>query len=448
MAYTFSGGIHVEEYKNTRRCRIEVLPAPERVVIPMRQHIGAPCVPLVKVGDSVTVGQKIGEIPENGLGCPVHSSVSGTVAAVEERQLAAGSTVCVLIDNDGQDTLCPTLTPYQGKLAEATPEEIIDVIREAGITGLGGASYPTHAKMKSVLGQVDTIIVNCAECEPFITANHRLMLENPASIINGTKILLRALGVHRAWLAVEDNKMDAVERLEELTADSSMISVKVMKTKYPQGDERQLIYALTGRELPMGKLPSEAGCVIFNAETCAAIFRAFATGMPLVKRIVTVDGDCVRHPKNLMVPLGTSLRDLIAFCGGLTRTPKKMISGGPMMGVAIWDPEQPLMKGTSAVLVFSERFDKPKNAVTACIRCGKCIQNCPMHLMPMYIAQFVRKKDWDRAAEYGALCCVECGSCSYNCPGGVEIVQHIRTAKAVIKTEAARVASLTQQKAP
>ena len=438
MAYTFHGGIHVEEYKNTRRCRIEILPQPKEVRIPLRQHIGVPAIPLVKKGDMVTLGQKIGEIPDGRLGCTVHASVSGVVKSVETGPLAAGNVGFVVIENDGLDTPCPDMKPFQGKLSEATTEQIIEVVREAGITGMGGATFPTHMKISSAVGKVDTIIVNCAECEPFITANHRLMLENPASIINGCKILLKALGVHKAWLAVEDNKLDAINRLEELTAESNMIEVKVMKTKYPQGDERQLIYALTGQELPAGKLPADVGCVIFNAETCSAIFKAFAHGMPSVKRILTVDGDFVRQPKNLLVPIGTTVKDVIECCGGLTRTPKKIITGGPMMGNAIWDPEQPVMKGTSAILVFSDRFDKPKNAAVSCIRCGKCVRNCPMHLMPMYLAQFVMQNDWERAASYGVMSCVECGSCSYNCPGGVEIVQHIRTGKAVIRSEAAK----------
>ena len=240
--------------------------------------------------------------------------------------------------------------------------------------------------------------------------------------------------------------MDAVQKLEELLGDSRMISVKVMKTKYPQGDERQLVYALTGQEIPAGKLPADVGCVIFNAETCAAIYKAFSTGMPSVSRVVTVDGDCIRRPKNLLVPVGTSASELIAFCGGLCRPPKKLVSGGPMMGMAQWDPEMPVTKSTSAVLVFSSRFGRKNVAKPACIRCGRCVSHCPMHLMPMYIAQFSQKGDLKRAEEYGAMSCVECGSCSYNCPGGVEIVQHIRVAKAAIKTEKARIASLNALK--
>ncbi len=444
MAYTFRGGIHVEEYKNTRRCRIEALPAPEIVTIPLSQHIGAPAAALVKKGDSVTVGQKIGEV-SGGLGCPVHSSISGTVTDIVKKTAQSGFPVeYVVIQNDFKDTVCPDIHPVSKKLTEVTTEEVIEIVREAGISGMGGAAFPTYAKIQSALGKVDKLIVNCAECEPFITANHRLLLEQPASVINGVKILLKALGVRTAYLAVEDNKTDAIEKLEEMTEGSKMISVKVMKTKYPQGDERQLVYALTGVEIPSGKLPADVGCVIFNAETCAAVYRAFAFGMPLISRIVTVDGDCVKRPRNILAPIGTRVTDLVEFCGGLVREPKKIINGGPMMGAAQWDTEMPVTKSTSAVLLFSEGFGRKSVETQSCIRCGKCIRNCPMHLMPMYIAQFSKIHDLKRAEEYGAMNCVECGSCSYNCPGGVEIVQHIRVAKAAIKAEKTRLASLSK----
>ena len=447
MAYTFRGGIHVEEYKNTRNSRIETLPAPEIVSIPLSQHIGAPAAAIVKKGDAVTVGQKIGEV-NGGLGCPVHSSISGTVTEIVKKTAQTGMQVeYVVIQNDFKDTVCPDIHPVSKKLTDITSEEVIGIVREAGISGMGGAAFPTYAKIQSAIGKVDKIIVNCAECEPFITANHRLLLEQPAAVINGIKILLKALGVHTAYIAVEDNKMDAIEKLEEMTESSKMISVKVMKTKYPQGDERQLVYAITGTEIPTGKLPADVGCVIFNAETCAAIYRAFAFGMPLISRIVTVDGDCVKRPRNVLAPIGTRVGDLVEFCGGLTRVPKKIINGGPMMGAAQWDTEMPVTKSTSAVLLFSEGFGKKDVPAQACIRCGKCVRNCPMHLMPMYIAQFTKIHDLKRAEEYGAMSCVECGSCSYNCPGGVEIVQHIRVAKAAIKAEKTRLASLNKPEA-
>lgn len=435
MALTFRGGMHVDENKNTRRCRIEKLPPPATVSLPMLQHIGAHCVPCVKVGDTVAKGQVIGRV-ESGLGCPVHASVSGTVKKIEEKNYPNNvKIVTVTIENDGCDTLDPSIVPFPKKLAEATTEEIIDVIRNAGISGMGGATFPTYAKIQSAIGKVQHLIVNCAECEPYITANHRLLLENPAAVINGVKILLKALGLRSAEIAVEDNKLDAINKLESMLTGSDMIKVRVMKTKYPQGDERQLIYALKGIELPTGKLPADVGCVIFNAETCSAVYNAFAHGMPLIERIVTVDGDCIRTPKNLLVPLGTPYLDLINACGGLRAQPKKIINGGPMMGAAQWDIEAPVTKGTSAILVFSEANELHYEQPATCIRCGRCVKNCPMHLMPNYLASFAKKGSYDEAEAFGVLSCVECGTCSYNCPGQVPIVQYIRKAKGIIQTK-------------
>lgn len=436
LAYTFRGGLHLEEYKHTRGKRIEPLPPPKTVSIPLQQHIGAPCRPTVAVGDTVRLGQMIGDVGA-GLFCPVHASVSGKVTGIEETFAPMGTKVTsVIIENDFADTPDPSVKPYEKPLQDASPEEIISIIRNAGISGMGGATFPTYAKIESAIGRAERIIVNCAECEPFICANHRLMLENPASIINGVKILLKALGVREALLAVEDNKLDAVNKLEALVAGSKMISVRVLKTKYPQGDERQLIYALTGRELPAGKLPADVGCVIFNAETCASVFNAFAHGMPLVRRVVTVDGDCIAEPKNVLAPIGASFGDLIAFCGGLKRTPQKMISGGPMMGRAVWDPAMSVTKGTSAILVMSDSYTPKTGLPPVCIRCGRCVRNCPMRLMPNYIAQFSRAGEYSRAEAFGAMACVECGTCSYNCPGQLELTQDIRVAKNEIKKAA------------
>jgi len=447
LAYTFRGGIHVDEYKHTRRCPIEIFPSPESVSIPLSQHIGVPAYPLVKKGETVAIGQKIADVPEGKLGCPIHASISGTVTDIVKKTIPSGAVVeHIVIQNDGQNTMYAEQQINQRTLSGTTTDEIISLLREAGVSGMGGASFPTYAKIQSAIGKVDKLIVNCAECEPFITANHRLLLEHPALVLNGIKIILKALQIHTAYIAIEDNKADAIQKLQEMTSESKMISVKVMKTKYPQGDERQLIYALTGTQIPNGKLPADVGYIIFNAETCAAVYRAFSLNTPLTHRIVTVDGDCIRKPKNLMVPLGTSVSDLIEYCGGLVRNPMKIVSGGPMMGVAQWDPCMPVTKATSAILVFSERFSPKTEPNPTCIHCGKCITNCPMHLMPMYIAQFSQIGDFSRAEKYGAMSCVECGSCSYNCPGRVEIVQHIRVAKAAIRTEQARIAALNTGK--
>ncbi len=437
LTYTFKGGSHVAEYKITAGLPTEKLPPPSEIHIPMSQHIGAHCKVAVKVGDRVFRGQVVGEVKE-GLGCPVHSSVSGTVKAVKSYNNAQGKPVeTVVIENDGLYENSPELHPCEKKLTETTTEEIIEVIKNAGISGMGGATFPTYAKLQSAIGKVDRLIINAAECEPFITANHRLMLERPGEIINGTKILLKALGLRHADIAVEDNKLDAVRKLEEKLGDGKMISVCVMRTKYPQGDERQLIYALTGRELPQGRLPADVGCVIFNVETCAAIYRAFAQGMPLIERMVTVTGDCVVTPKNLLCPIGATYKDLIDFCGGLKKEPKKIINGGPMMGFAQWDINAPVTKGTSAILVFSEEMNYETPEDFACIRCGRCVRNCPMHLMPNYLAQYSMKKRYLETEQFDVNSCVECGTCSYNCPGKVPIVQYIRVAKGMLKAEKA-----------
>ncbi len=446
MAFTFNGGIHVAEHKNTRRCAIEAMPSPKIVSIPMSQHIGANATPVVKPGDIVDKGQVIGVI-ENGLGCPVHASVSGKVTEIIEINTADASAKIrsVVIENDGENRLSPDCVPWPKRLADTTTEEIIEIVRKAGISGMGGATFPTYAKISSAVGKVERIIVNCAECEPFLTANHRLLLENPDAVINGLKILMKALSLREGDIAVEDNKPDAIAKLEERLSGSDMIKVRVLKTKYPQGDERQIIYALTGKELPAGKLPADIGCCVFNAETCAAIYSAFVNGMPLIERIVTVDGDCIKNPKNVLVPIGTSFIDLINFCGGLTKEPRKVLTGGPMMGWARWNMSTAVIKGTSGLLAFSKAMDVEYDQPPRCIRCGRCVAGCPMRLMPNYLAMFAAQRKFDQCEEFDVMSCVECGSCSYSCPAHVPIVQRIRAAKSKIKDlRAAQAAALKQ----
>jgi len=401
----------------------------------MSQHIGAPATPLVKAGDTVFAGQKIGEV--EGLGAPIHSSVSGTVKSITATFNTAGRKVdCVVIENDGENTLSPDIHPFPKKLTEATSEEIIEWIREAGISGMGGAAFPTHAKISSAIGKAELVIINCAECEPYITANHRLMLEEPDAILNGAKILMKAMGVRRTYIAIEDNKLDAANKMEEAIGDSPFFEVKVMKTKYPQGDERQLTYALTKKRITKGKLPADVGVVIFNAETAAAVYYAFSKGMPLIQRRVTVDGDCVKKPGNFLVPVGTKFSFLAECAGGLVTEPARIINGGPMMGVANWDIDAPVTKATSAVLFFSKDSLPRSVAESACIRCGRCVRNCPMGLAPCYLTMHSAAHEFDICEQMDAMSCVECGSCSYNCPAKLEIVQSIRVAKAEIRAAA------------
>lgn len=436
---TFRGGTHLAEHKDTAARKTERLPEPATVSIPLTQHIGAPATPVVKVGDTVRIGQKIGEVT-GGLGCPVHASVSGTVKAIAQGRGANGAPiVSVVIENDGLRRMSDELRPIAKPLAEATAEEIIEVVREAGISGLGGATFPTYAKLQSARGKARLVIVNCAECEPYLTANHRLLLERGEVVVSGMELVMHALGVTEGILAVEDNKPDAIALLrdrlkkrEPLGRDLSL-RVEVLKTKYPQGDERQLVAALLGQEIPSGKLPADVGCMILNAETAAAISRAYWRGLPLTSRIVTVTGDCIRSPKNVRAPLGASAQELIAFCGGLTKTPKKMISGGPMMGAALYDPEMPVSKGMSGLLLFSEEADRPTTVHSSCIHCGRCVAHCPMHLMPNELAALAAERSYEKAERYDVMSCVECGTCVYGCPAGVEIVQLIRTAKSAIR---------------
>lgn len=435
MKFTFRGGSHVHEHKDTSGIRTVRLPEPPFVSIPLSQHIGAPAKPIVKPGDPVLVGQVIGVV-EQGLGCPVHASISGTVKEIVTRHNAQGQPIQnIVIENDGRRAWHESVQPRDRALESFSTDEIIDIVRNAGISGLGGATFPTYAKIQSAIGKVDSVIINCAECEPYITANHRLMLERGEEVIRGLKILMHALQVHEGILAIEDNKPDAIKLIGDLVKDEPEIRVCVLKTKYPQGDERQIIYAIKKKEVPAGKLPADVGCMIVNTETSSAISRAVFKGLPLVSRIVTVAGDCVKNPGNIRAPLGVSYREVINYCGGLTQEPKKLISGGPMMGQAQWDMDSPVTKGTSALLAFSEEYDKINTHHSACIHCGMCVTHCPMHLMPNYLTQYAQQRRYDDAEKLGAMSCVECGTCSYNCPAGMEIVQYIRVAKGAIRAK-------------
>ncbi|MBQ9117156.1 MAG: electron transport complex subunit RsxC [Clostridia bacterium] len=447
MIYTFRGGIHMEEYKITADSPIEKMPAPDKVYVPLSQHIGAPCSPLVKVGDAVDKGQIIGAV-EKGLGCPVHAPVSGKVTAIEEVLTPMGRKVSrIVIENDGEERLCETIIKKENAVSDITPEACVEAVRLAGISGMGGATFPTYAKISSALGKVNYLIINSAECEPFITADHRMMLEYPTEILDGIRILIKVFGLQKGVIAVEDNKLNAVEKLEKARDNDDSIEIRVMKTKYPQGDERQLIYALTGQELPAGKLPADVGCVIFNVETCYNIARAIKYGMPLIERVITVTGDCISTPKNLLAPLGTPMSELIEFCGGLNKKPLKLITGGPMMGMAQWDINSPITKGTNAILALSEKFTRPYDPNYACIHCGKCVSVCPMHLMPLYLAQFSEQSDLEMCEKFNLMSCVECGTCAYICPGSVPIVQFVRMTKAKINEEKRRQQALAAAEA-
>ncbi len=427
MAHTFPGGIHPDAHKEaTCGKAIELLKAPEKVILPVSMHIGAPCSPLVNVGDHVCLGQKIAD-SSAPVSAPVHATVSGTVTEIAPKLHPNGSMVLsIVIENDGLDTPDDSIHPRD--IDTLSPEQIIAAVREAGIVGHGGAAFPTHVKISSGLGKVDSVLINCAECEPYITSDHRILLEYPWDVIGGARILQKLFGVKTAVLGIELNKQDAFPVLKShLPADGS-VTLAPLACKYPQGAEKQLIKALTGRDVPSGKLPADAGCAVFNADTAGAIYRLFITGLPMMRRIVTVSGSAVSNPKNLEVRIGTPVEDLLEACGGFLEPPNKLLMGGPMMGNPLFSAEVPVIKGTNAILAFCKE-KCPIPARTACIRCGKCVSACPMHLMPTSIYQNYEKHNLAGCERYRALDCVECGACTYVCPAKIPLVQGIRAAK-------------------
>ena len=437
MAFSFFGGIHPKENKHYACDKaVQEFPEPDILVIPMAQHIGAPCKPLVKKGDLVTVGQKIGD--NQGLCVPVHASVSGKVKAVEPRPHTSGTMVMsVVIENDHLGTLCEEIKPRtQEEADQLTVEELMSIIREAGIVGMGGASFPTHVKLSSAMGKVDTIIVNVSECEPFIVSDDRLCQEYPKEVISGLKIIMRILGLSSAHIAMENNKPAAAKAIKVELDPREGIVLDILPAKYPQGAEKQLIYAVTGREVPSGGLPAAVGCAVFNAASCKAIHDAVYLGMPLIRRIVTVSGDICMEPKNLMVPIGVSFNELLEAVG-VSENPYKVLSGGPMMGAAQYDLAVPVIKASNAVTILGVR-NKYVVEQSRCIRCGKCIDACPMGLMPVLMYKSTYTSDPEEMKSVHMLDCIECGCCAYTCPASVPLVLAFRAAKQRIRDAAAK----------
>lgn len=420
---TFKGGIHPFEGKDLSKdlATKVVLPKGE-LVYPMAQHIGAPAKPIVSVGDKVLVGQKIGEA-QGFVSANICASVSGTVKAIEKRLTVSGSKVeSIVIENDNEYKAIDSFGTKRD-LMKLSKEEIRNFIKEAGIVGMGGAGFPTHIKVTPKDDNaIDYVLVNGAECEPYLTSDYRMMLEEPEKIVGGLKVMLRLFDKAKGMISIEDNKPEAIKKLQELVKNEERMEVKVLKTKYPQGAERQLIYASTGRKICAGMLPSDVGCVVDNIDTVISIYNAVCESMPLIRRIVTVTGEAIKTPQNFNVKTGTNYAELIEEAGGLVSQPEKIVSGGPMMGMALFDINIPVTKTSSALLCLT-KDEVAEQEPTACIRCGRCVEACPSKLIPQKMLSFAEKFDDEGFQKIHGMECYECGSCTFVCPARRRLTQ-------------------------
>lgn len=429
---SFIGGVHPFEGKELSKDKpiVDFIPKGD-MVYPVSQHIGAPAKPLVKKGDTVLVGQMIAEA--NGfVSAPIYSTVSGKVKAVEPRRTVSGDMVqSIVVENDGQFSEIEWPDVSLTDLDSSSREDIVNIVHAAGIVGMGGAGFPTAVKLAvKDPSKIDYVIVNGSECEPYLTSDYRKMLEEPEKLIAGLKIELSLFENARGILAVEDNKPDCIEKLKQLTKNEPKISVKALKTKYPQGSERHLIFATCGRAINSSMLPADAGCVVNNVDTVISIFNAVINGRPLMYRIVTVTGDAIKSPCNFRVPIGTNMNELIEAAGGFSKEPEKVISGGPMMGMALFDLDVPITKTTSAILALSK--DEVSNSTpSACINCGKCVEVCPGRVVPKRLSDFAEHHDEDAFVANNGLECCECGCCSYICPAKKPLTQNIKSMRKI-----------------
>ena len=432
MKRLFFGGIHPKYNKemSTGITFFKII-TPKQVVIPMVQHIGAPCTPLVQVGDRVLRGTKVGD--GEGLCVPVHASVAGTVVAVEPRPHTNGRMVMsVVIENDFTDEAVE-VTRCDDPLNTYDDNTILHKIREAGLVGMGGAAFPGDVKAMSAMGHIEYLIANACECEPYITADDSLLRSQPEQVLKGMQLMQKVLKPDHVVLAVEDNKQEAVLTLRKLVRNYPGIELMVLPTRYPQGSEKQLIQAVTGRQVPSGKLPVNVGCAVFNVASFAAMFRAVYWGVPLTQRIVTISGETVNLPQNFLVRLGTPFQDLIAAAGGLTDATERVVSGGPMMGFAQADLSVPVVKATNSILCLPhDENGAAENPV--CLRCGKCVGVCPMGLQPLYMYRYSMCGDTGELQRLHLLDCMECGSCAYTCPGKLPLVEQFRKGKALLRS--------------
>lgn len=433
LGFVKNPGAPVPHRKNTKDMETVDMPVPAMVTIPMSMHIGAPCTPKVKVGDTVYVGQVIGD-SDAFVSAPIHSSVSGTVKKIDTILSSNGAnTPCVIIESDGEQTPDPSIQPPKVE----NNDDLVKAIRNSGLVGLGGAGFPAHVKLNpapEVKAKVDTLVINGAECEPYLTADVREILENSQDIISGINTVSKLLEVKEAIIGIEDNKPEAIRLMQELAAKNSGATIKVhsLPSRYPQGAEKVLIEQCTGRQVPPGKLPADVGVVVMNVTSVAFLARYLKTGMPLISKRVTVDGSAVNEPKNVRVPIGTPVKDVIAFCGGYKGEPAKLLYGGPMMGTPLVTDEQPILKNTNGILAFNSA-EAESYAESDCIRCARCVNACPMNLMPTLLEQNTRMGRADELARLNIMTCMECGCCSFVCPANRKLVQTIRIGKTVLR---------------
>lgn len=428
---TFKGGVHPYEGKELSKDKPVLRFMPEgEMVFPLSQHIGAPAKPLVKKGDRVLYGQMIAEAG-GFVSANIYSSVSGTVKSIGKHRVATGDMVeSIMIENDG---LYEAAEPLPVKdINDCTKQDVIDAVKLAGIVGMGGAGFPTHVKLSPKdPDKIYYCIVNCSECEPYLTSDYRRMLEEPDKVVAGLKIILCLFDHAEGILAVEDNKPECIRNLKELTENEPRITVKTLKTKYPQGAERQLIYATTKRAINSSMLPADAGCIVNNVDTVVSIYHAIIEKRPLTERIVTVTGDAIRNPQNYLVPIGSNVRQLIETSGGFKTTPEKIISGGPMMGFAMFDLDVPIIKTSSAVTCFT-KDEVAQYEPSACINCGRCADVCPGRVIPARLADYAENGNEEKFLKYNGMECCECGCCSYICPAKRQLTQSIKTMRKIL----------------
>lgn len=433
MSHTFKGGVH-PNYMKAPDVPMTVIAPPPQVVIPMAQHIGAPCKPTVAVGDYVTMGQVVGTNPAP-VSAPVHASVSGKVVAVEPRPHPLGDMIMsVVIENDYKDTTCTDLAPLTEEELK-DPEAILGRIRDAGVVGMGGAMFPTAFKIRGGIGKVDKLIINGAECEPYLNGDHLTMRNYPEQLLKGIELVRIASGVEKAYYGIEVNKQDAIDLLNSYHPENYGIEIVPEAVKYPQGGEKMQVKAVTGREVKPGGLPSGVGCNVVSTRTCYAIYQACYEGKPVIERIVTVAGSALNAPVNGLTRVGTPFGYLAEQCGGFVKTPSKIVLGGPMMGICATDFDAPTIKGTAGVLFFTDKEDRHVENPT-CIRCGKCIQVCPMNLEPVFMYMYYSKGDYEMMQKYHILDCFECGSCAFNCPARMPLTHAFKTAKLMFQAKA------------